>query len=477
MNHSIKRFLLFYLLLSITLTSSLTTSGNYFLDNRTLQRHFDGQLTQTVYFIRALISSNPTPAYLQRLQESISGFTTKNKKGPVQPFPFGIDRMQFRVWNTNGYLLLQTPLAPDFDIHNHKLNYGFSTITIGKSTWRVLLAPANSQSKFIIFIAEHYEVRSSLAHELTWGNLFMLLWSYPLFGLLIWLSIDRGLSSLKRITTNISNRHTTNFDTVDISDVPLEVKPMVEALNKLFLRLHETFERNKRFSADAAHELRTPLAALRTQAQVALRAPNDQERKLGLTNVILGVDRCTHIVQQLLTLSRLAPEAALSDIKSFNLSVLAAEIIAQLAPDAIKKNIDIELTQETKHDIYLLGNETTIGILIRNLADNAIRYTPENGSVVVGLTEDANQTTISITDSGPGIPKELRTRVFERFYRVLGTKASGSGLGLAIVQQISELHDAHISLGAPTNGKGLEIKVIFPHKQFDEGTYCAIEPL
>src|SRR3990167_2605530 len=123
MNHSIKRFLLFYLLLSITLTSSLTTTGNYFLDNHTLQRHFDKQLKQTVYFIRALISSNPTPAYLKRLQESISGVvpTSTIKKSHIQTFPFGIDRMQFRVWDTKGHLLLQTPLAPDFDINRQNL--------------------------------------------------------------------------------------------------------------------------------------------------------------------------------------------------------------------------------------------------------------------------------------------------------------------------------------------------------------------
>lgn len=468
MNQSIKRFLLFYLLLSITITSSLTTIGNYFLDNHTLQRHFDKELSQTVYFIRALISSNPTKVYLSRLQTSMS--TLRRHASVVShtsPFPFGIDRMQFRVWNEQGDMLLQTPMAPDFDINkfkNIKGHYGFFTQRIGKTTWRVLLSPPTKHSRLIIFIAERYEIRSSLAHELTWGNLFMLLWSYPLFGLLIWLSIDRGLLSLRRITANLSHRPPTDFTTVDISDVPVEVKPVIEALNKLFLRLNETFVRNKRFSADAAHELRTPLAALKTQVQVALRAPNDEDRKAGLKNIILGVDRCTHIVQQLLILSRLAPEEALNDVKIFNLSSITATTIAQLAPLAINKNIEIELKQIPDKDFYLSGNETSIGILIRNLVDNAIRYTPQDGCVTVELRHEKRKTLLRVTDSGPGIPKELRARVFERFYRVLGTKASGSGLGLAIVQQIAQLHHAHITLGSPEQGTGLEITIIFPSK-------------
>ncbi len=463
MNQSIKRFLLFYLLLSITITSSLTTIGNYFLDNHTLQRHFDKDLSETVYFLRALISSNPTKTYLARLQKSMSALRRHSSViNHNSPFPFGIDRMQFRVWNKKGELLLQTPMAPDFDITKNKPHYGFSTTQIGNTTWRVLLAPPTAHSDLIVFMAERYEIRANLAHELTWGNLFMLLWSYPLFGLLIWLSIDRGLSSLRCITANLSNRSTTDFTTVDINNVPIEVKPVIEALNKLFLRLNETFQRSKRFSSDAAHELRTPLAALKTQVQVALRAPNDEDRKTGLKNIILGVDRCTHIVQQLLTLSRLAPDEGLNDVKAFNLSRTTAETIAQLAPLAIKKNIDIELKKSRKQDYQLLGNETSINILIRNLVDNAIRYTPKNGCIIVELTHYKKQTILRVTDNGPGIPQKLRTRVFERFYRVLGTKAQGSGLGLAIVQQIAELHHAHITLGKPEQGTGLVVTISFP---------------
>jgi two-component system sensor histidine kinase QseC len=447
------------------LTSSLTTIGNYFLDNLTIQHYFDKQLTQTVYFIRGLITSDPSSYYLQRLQKNISSILTDHESqypdASKNKLPSGLDKMQFRVWNTKGQLLLQTPLAPKFNIHNKHFNFGFTTYTDKNAHWRILVSPATKDSKLIILIAERYELRSQLAHELTWGNLFMLLWSYPLFGLLIWLSIDRGLSSLKRITRNISSRRSTNFDTVDIRDVPLEVKPVVEALNKLFLRLNDTFIRNKRFSADAAHELRTPLAALKTQAQVALKAPDEDGKKQGLRNVILGVDRCTHIVQQLLILSRLAPEATLNDIRQFNITKLAAEVIAQLVPSAIKKDIEVEL-EETQRDVLLTGNETSLAILIRNLVDNAIRYTPEGGTVNIQIQHEHKQTIVKVTDSGPGIPEKLRSRVFERFYRVLGTKASGSGLGLAIVQQIAELHKAHITLGTPANNQGLEISVTFP---------------
>ena len=200
---------------------------------------------------------------------------------------------------------------------------------------------------------------------------------------------------------------------------------------------------------------------MKTQAQVALKTTNEKERQAILQNVITGVDRCNHVVQQLLTLSRLVPEAnALSDVIELNLGRLATEIIAQLAPAALDKQIDIELIAEDEA-VSIYGNITALSILIRNLVDNAIRYTPEFGEVRIRITPENGHVVLRVTDNGPGIPAELRARVFERFFRVLGSKSPGSGLGLAIVQQIAQLHNAQVKLGPAPGGKGLEVEVTF----------------
>ncbi len=211
----------------------------------------------------------------------------------------------------------------------------------------------------------------------------------------------------------------------------MEIKPLVGELNQLFIRLKLAFERNKRFAADAAHELRTPLAALKTHAQVSLKADNEADRNKALTKVIESVDRSSHVVAQLLTLSRLGEEEALTDVKPLDLHKLATEIIAYLAPHALEKNIEIELAPPPPEAI-IMGNDTAIGILIRNIVDNAIRYTPTHGEVKVSIVDTGGQIIFRVIDTGTGIPLELRERVFERFYRILGTKASGSGLGLPL---------------------------------------------
>jgi two-component system sensor histidine kinase QseC len=248
---------------------------------------------------------------------------------------------------------------------------------------------------------------------------------------------------------------------VGAKNIPLEIKPLVAELNQLFLRLKLAFDRNKRFAGDAAHELRTPLAALKTQAQVALKANDEEDRINALQKVVQSVDRSSHVVAQLLTLSRLSQEEELNDVGPLDLHKLATEIIAYLAPVAIEKNIEIEFASPPEA-VIIKGNDIALGILIRNVVDNAIRYTPNNGQIQIQIITHPKEVTLRIVDSGSGIPVELRERVFERFYRILGTQAQGSGLGLAIVSQIAELHHAKISLSTPANGKGLQFEITFP---------------
>lgn len=449
MIRSIRYFLLISLLLSITIASAINGIGNYLLDEQVIQPYLDGQLIR----LSSLIAI---------LNQSTNKNTTKVKKEIIQYLvqaqPITGQRFHFQVWDQEGKVQLQSSDQLDSTLRDVPL--GFSDQVINNNDWRTYSTYDRNQ-KVKIIVAELYTIRRELADDIARSNANILLITYPIFGVLVWFIISVALRSVTRVTNEISNRASTFLEPVQLTEIPVEIKPLVAELNQLFIRLKLAFERNKRFAADAAHELRTPLAALKTHVQVALRADDEADRTKALQKVIESVDRSSHVVAQLLILSRLGEEERLTDIKPVDLHKLATEIIAYLAMHAIEKDVDIELGLPPS-DPVVIGNDTAIGILIRNIVDNAIRYTPPGGEVKISLVDTGKKIIFRVTDTGAGIPPELRERVFERFYRILGTKASGSGLGLAIVSQIAKLHRAEITLSTPPNGVGLQFDVAFP---------------
>lgn len=450
MIRSIRHFLLISLLVSITIASSITAVGNYLLDKQVIQPYLDKQLIKIYEFLEVLDQS-PTynsPGIQEKIFKNIK--QTGNERS-----------LLFQIWSPTNTLLIDSPSNFPKTFKDSPL--GFSNTVINGSDWRIYTQNDPDTNNKIV-VAERQEIRNQLADNITENNAYILLVTYPIFGVLIWIIVGIALRSITRVSNEISNRALTYLEPVNPNNIPVEIKPLVDELNQLFVRLRLAFDRNKRFAGDAAHELRTPLAALKTQAQVALKSENMTERYNSLLKVIQGVDRSTHIVAQLLTLSRLNQEEALNDIKWVDLHKLTAEIVAYLVPIALEKQIEIELTPPPI-DAIILGNDIALGILIRNVVDNAIRYTPKNGEVKIFIITHTEHIILRVTDSGPGVPVELRERIFERFYRVLGTTAQGSGLGLAIVSQIAELHHAHISLNTPQNGIGLQFDVAFERHQ------------
>lgn len=445
MIRSIRHFLLISLLVSITIASSITAVGNYLLDKQIIQPYLDHQLIKIFEFLEVL---DQAPHKSKSIQERI----IKNIKQTDK-----VRSLLFQIWSPNHTLVIDSPSS--FAKSFRDSPPGFSNMQINGNDWRVY-SEIDAETNNKIVVAELQEIRNQLADDITENNAYILLVTYPIFGILIWIIVGIALRSITRVSNEISNRALTFLEPVNLTNIPVEIKPLVDELNQLFVRLKLAFDRNKRFAGDAAHELRTPLAALKTQAQVALKSENTTERSNALLKVIQGVDRSTHIVAQLLTLSRLNQEDALNDIKWVDLHKLAAEIIAYLVPVALEKQIEIELAPEPV-DSIILGNDIALGILIRNIVDNAIRYTPQNGEVKIQIITHPHHVILRVTDSGPGVPVELRERIFERFYRILGTTAPGSGLGLAIVSQIAELHHAHISLNTPSSGIGLQFDVAF----------------
>lgn len=501
MKFSIRKFLLINLLLAITITTTLTAIGNYYLDQKDIQEHLDNLMAISALSYEALLGDDLTERPLNKIQQSLDTIPEKLQMHykkyfyTTQETANFMDKFNFQVWDKKGNLLLRSTTAPRIPLATE--TDGFSNSHVLDQKWRVFNT-INDKSGIKTVLAEHHDTRNELGRRLAQDDLYIMLLTFPLSGLLIWIIIGRGLDSLSRVAKEVANRAPTHLEPVNIEEVPEEIKPVIDELNKLFYRLQEGFEREKRFAADAAHELRTPLAALKTQAQVALHSNDMAEKNKALQKLIASVNRSTHIVHQLLTMSRLVPEATvMEEVGKVNLASLTREILAMLAPSAIEKQIELEFEND-KTAPEFPGNATALGILVRNLVDNAIRYTQKGGHIIVRLSTEIEKTplkkgkpagknlrkmeedtrlvtpktvfvtrqfiVLEVQDNGPGIPPELQSRVFERFFRVLGTESTGSGLGLAIVQQICALHGGHIQLQTPENGTGLIVKVYFPVK-------------
>lgn len=467
MKSSIRKFLLINLLLAITITTTLTAIGNYYLDQKDIQEHLDTLMAVSALSYQALLGDDLHERPLVKIQDAlelipqkIENFYQQRFLNDLPPKSY-MNKFNFQVWTNGGKLLLHSSTAPKLPL-TAEID-GFSDKVLDGQKWRVFTT-YNDKAGIRTVLAERYDTRNELGHRIAQDDLYIMLLTFPLSGLLIWIIIGRGLDSLDRVAQEVANRAPTHLEPVDLEEVPEEIKPVIDELNKLFFRLQEGFEREKRFAADAAHELRTPLAALKAQAQVALNTHDVEGKNLALHKLIASVNRSTHIVQQLLTMSKLVPEATrINDVDEVHLVKIAREVLAMLAPSSIEKQIELEFEHDDNIQ-GISGNPTALGILIRNLVDNAIRYCYPDGKVLVHLSQTDTEQVLQVQDNGPGIPGELQARVFERFFRVLGNKSTGSGLGLAIVKQICDLHGARVELDSPKEGTGLIIRIFFPLK-------------
>ncbi|HSD42605.1 MAG TPA: ATP-binding protein [Burkholderiales bacterium] len=334
---------------------------------------------------------------------------------------------------------------------------GFATITHEGRQWRMFTAISGTQT---IQVAQSSTLRTELAAAAALRLLVPILAVLPLLAGLVWLILDRGLAPLARVARAVGARSPGSLDPLPAAGLPGEVQPLVDALNGLLARLGEAFAVQRRFAADAAHELRTPLTALALQIQLAERAQTDADRAAAFAKLKEGVKRATRLVQQLLEMARLEPEASERPFESVALDALAQSVVVDLAPVAAARPVALVLTRVEPVDVA--GNEDALRLLANNLVDNAIRYAFAGGRVEVRAFRRGGDAVLEVADDGPGIPAEERARVFDRFYRVAGTDAPGSGLGLAIVQQVADLHRGHIELADGLGGKGVTVGVAFP---------------
>ena len=363
-------------------------------------------------------------------------------------------RVAFQIWERGGVLRLHSLNAPQTRLSPRE--HGFSDVLLDGKRWRVF-STWDDKRRFLVQIGERDEARREIAAGIGANLLVPLLFALPALAFFVWITVVRTLRPLHEIGKQVEERKADDVAALEIGNVPVEVAPLVRSLNRLFGRIAALVENERRFTSDAAHELRTPLAALRAQAQVAHDATDDEARQRALDNVLVGCDRGARLVEQLLTLARLEPGHIRTAAVRCDVRMLAQQAIAELAPAALSRSIELEL--EAEGSVQIHGHPGLIAILLRNLIDNAVRYSGPDSRVRIAVAGSAAAASVTVIDEGPGIAAEERTKVGQRFYRVLGNEESGSGLGLSIARRIAEIHGGALALHEGPNGKGLEVTV------------------
>lgn len=367
------------------------------------------------------------------------------------------DDVVIRIWDGTGRSLYLSHARPNLP---EQVELGFSDANTPEGPWRVYsvaFGPA------VVQIAQPYSARHAVAARMALRTVAPLLILLPLLGWIVWLAVGRGLAPLGSVAKQVQARDAAALSPLPTQGLPDEIRPLTNALNDLLTRLGTALAHQRAFVADAAHALRTPLAALKLQLQVADRAQNEDERRAAHADLHRGVERMIRLVGQLLTLARQEPGAADTQRAPVALDAVAAEVVAELSPAAVHKGIDLGVDMASQ-PASVLGNADALRVLLVNLVDNALCYCPRGARVDVstGHPPDGGVQLV-VEDNGPGIPEEERERVLDRFYRPTQAPTGGSGLGLAIVREIAQAHDATLTLEAREGG-GLRVVLRFPFR-------------
>ncbi|WER49536.1 ATP-binding protein [Cupriavidus sp. WKF15] len=359
------------------------------------------------------------------------------------------------IWDGSGRSLYLSHAHPALPA---RAELGFSNVTTGEGEWRLYsmqLGPA------VVQIAQPMSARRTLAARMALRTVAPLLLLLPLLAWLVWMAVGRGLRPLREIATEVRARDASSLAPLAVRPMPDEIAPLSAALDQLLARLSHALDTQRAFVADAAHALRTPLAALQLQAQLVERAEDPQARREALGKLRQGLERLTHLVAQLLTLARQEPGAVTLPHEPLDLPGVAAGVVADMAQAALDREIDLGMDADSG-PIRIRGDADALRILLTNLIDNALAYIPRGSRVDVQVRHPtgSHEVELVVSDNGPGIPAAERVRVFDRFYRLPEAPTGGSGLGLAIVAEIAQSHGARVALedAAP----GLRVRVTFP---------------
>ncbi|MEJ5069834.1 quorum sensing histidine kinase QseC [Enterobacter sp. MYb186] len=364
------------------------------------------------------------------------------------------DALAFAIYTPDGKMVLNDgENGRDIPYHYRREGFDNGQLNDDNDEWRFLWLTA-PDGKYRVVVGQEREYRQEMALDVVRSQLTPWLVALPVMLLLLIVLLSRELWPLKKLTQTLRARSPDATDRLATHGVPVEVRPLVDALNQLFARTQDMMARERRFTSDAAHELRSPLTALKVQTEVAQLSLDDpQAQAKALTQLHAGIDRASRLVEQLLTLSRLDSLENLDDVKTLNMADLLQSAVMDIYHPAQQARIDIRLNIHAPR-VTRPGQQLLLSLLVRNLLDNAVRYSPRGSQVEVTL--DAHS--VTVRDTGPGISPDALARIGERFYRPPGQDQTGSGLGLSIVKRIAALHRMTVSLRNGQNG-GFEVRI------------------
>ncbi len=453
--YSLRRKLLTWLLLPMLLLLLLSGVGTYYLSARFANAAFDHVLADSARDLALQVTV-------------VNGVSTLNlPQAAVQMFLSDeYDKIYYKV-TEDGRFIAGDPSLPLPDIVSGPSGPPVMQFSvIGGKRVRIasryfLPVGTVSGEPVLVQVAETLNKRRILAGQIITAMVVPQFILVALAALTVWLGIGKGLSPLRNLRKDIASRSHRDLRPVEESNAPEEVRPIIYAINGLMHRLGDAFEAQQRFIANAAHQLRTPLSGLKTQTDLALRHTDPASLQHSLQQLSVSTDRTVHLVNQMLTLARIEPWAGKTfDMKPLDLNELAHEIAGEWVPRALQRNIDFGYDGADGQIIN--GNKVLLRMLIDNLLDNATRYTLKGGCITASVKPIDKSVLLTVEDNGPGIPREERKAVFQRFYRTADTSGDGSGLGLSIVEEVALAHNASVVLDEPAGHSGTVVKIIFP---------------
>lgn len=457
------------LLVGILSLTVLYISAIYVLSQRQavheIEELFDAQLAHSSNILFNLLgesvstidqSSKHLPVVYHGLETALKNGAQEGDGKDSLNALFYEKKVAYQIFNANGKLLIKSGSAPDTPFANKQP--GFSRTELNQEQWRVF-SMYDEDWDFWLHVAESEYIREDLAHDIAAQTLLPGLVLLPIILGLLAFIIRIAVNPLKQLAEHISKRDPKNLSPINIEHIPKEMMPVMEAINDLFLRLQDAIKREQRLTADAAHELRTPLSVVMIHAQNALAATNDVDRDSALKELEQGMSRISRLLEQLLTLSKINPESI--PLSKLNLLRLTENVIAQMAPKIYEAGEEIEFKyNDALSEVNINGSDFLLEILLRNLIDNASRYSPAGGLIRVEVLSTMTEVILSVEDSGEGVTEADYEKLTERFYRQQQNQSTGAGLGLSLVNSIAQFHAGELSFYKSEMG-GLGIKLVF----------------
>ena len=389
-----------------------------------------------------------------QLQQMALSLRDQGEIEPEQADTLADERLDvvIQIWTVDGRAIYAS--RPHASLPARAL-LGLATLTVDGRAWRTYGVATRDR---VIQVAQPVDIRQRLAAHAAWRSVLPLLLTTPIAALAIWWLAARNLAPIERLAREVRTRDARSLAAVPTAGLPDEIAPLASALNALLARLSSSLDSQRAFVADAAHELRSPLTALKLQLELLRRADDAETREAARIAIGEGIGRASRLVEQLLALARSEPDAVLP-VERVDLAAVARQAIDDTTPFADSRSVSIALIAHG--GACVKGDPVALNLLVRNLVDNAVRYSPTASRVEVRVRQQSGEVVLEVDDAGPGIPDAERERVFDRFYRRADAGGAGSGLGLAIVRSVASAHAATVRLGPSTLG-GLSVSVSFP---------------